>query len=151
MKGVGLMVGMLPRKTMKARPRKVYLRKAIRRLEDVRQEHIDFVATKIMGWDGRIGSKISSLNWWKVDEFVIAKNKFNPFTNIEHAKMLDGWLVENTLTLDITLNKDYEGTIYAIIFNGRGEFVTGCISKSEPFARTVAILKAYIKLEVEGG
>ena len=119
------------------------------RPEDVTREQIDCVA-KIAGLDRVLVKRHFTHMWfWETkDEKIICTRHFwNPFTKIEHAKMLDGWLIENTCTLDITINKDYNGLIYATVYDGSGEVVAFCISKSEPFARSTSIMKAHQKLE----
>ena len=133
--------------------------------EDVRQPIIDYVATEICNLikvDKIYNKHLGGMSFG--GPFWVDKNKkawvvkqWNPFTKIEHSKMLDGWVLKNLYrfqirywTNSILANECIPGKYYVIAEINDIQRMT-CLSKSEPFARTTAIMKAHLKLEGVNG
>jgi len=115
------------------------------RPEDVKQEHIDYVATEIMGFTKALFGK-RYLDHKKRVAII-----FNPFTKIEHAKMVE----------DKFFNKHEE--LWIMILNNSPDFTAILYEKDfqtdiktqeydEAFVRMTTTLKAHQKLKGgEGG
>jgi hypothetical protein len=112
------------------------------------QKTIDYIATKICGAKKVIKKPHhTDIEFWEFPSGELITVKYwNPFTNIEHAKMLDGWLVENNLEI-IIHNSGFDCEVEILTDTGRT--IVKFLGEKESHCRTVAILKAYIKLALE--
>lgn len=117
-------------------------------LTEVTQEnHIDFVATKILGWTTNdVGL------WWCKDGEPIVKRllsssneSFNPFARIQDTKLCNKFLDDNNIFYHI--NKS-PGKEWVVIAWNDNLMVSG-IAKTEEMARMCAILMAANKLMEE--
>lgn len=121
--------------------------------KEVTQEHNDFIATEILGWKKKHEMYFNS----KDEVMFIYDYEFQPFTNIEHAKLLDPWLFENDLEISMKGFNYSKGTDLEKFYTyyveewrrnrmSYRELGQG-MSELESFARTVAILKAYLEIK----
>jgi hypothetical protein len=125
------------------------------RVKDFTEQHRRFIWLKILG--GKIDEEFTT--WyengkyhadkkWILNDCKYGSNWFHPEREIECAEMLNGWLVKKKLGMQITIRQD--GNIYVDIFDVDGRMIEGVICrKKEEYARTTAILKAYLKMEEE--
>lgn len=112
-------------------------------IEDVAPELRRNIFTEICG--GTIRNGIGHLDgkYYITGDQFIHHDEFNPFVRIQDTKLCDPWVVGNEITIIIRWNKrGFDITAIRYGFTVGHEF-----SRSESFARMVAILKAWNKLQ----
>jgi hypothetical protein len=129
-------------------------------INDVTPELCRRVAIDICGWDF-VKVPIDAncphnFIYQKDGIYVMGSSDFRPFTRIQDTKLCDPWLVGNKIYFNIYFNyftKTYEAEIHIRdneIQIQDGEYpiyaVLSVHDFSEPFARMIAILKAYNKI-----
>ena len=128
------------------------------RVEDFTEKHRQFIWTEILGGkiDGEFTTWYENENLyadkkWILNDCKCGSDWFHPERKIECAKMLDGWLIEKGLILKIDFEcHHFSKPKYEVyIYNENADLLGEKFSNSEPFARTCAILKAYIEIEEE--
>lgn len=118
---------------------------------DVTQEHIDFIA-QVAGLKKVIRKPhCTEIEFWQTpDGGLITRKHFNPFTKMEHCKLLDKFLIERELSVSVWYyyNKSEKYFYYSVYIQDKDAKIICHIGGFYPeeFARTCAILKA--KLEV---
>lgn len=118
--------------------------------EEVLPEHNEFIATKILGWEKKYNDLKTQWGWFKdgkrIERWVSFWQAFEPYTNIQHSKMLDRILKDNKWRLEIRINSQGEcsARVYDIFHQCSSSY---SFDDREAFARTDAIVKAFLEMK----